>query len=92
MVCSYRFLVSGTVQGVGFRRACMEEALALGLNGWARNREDGCVEGQVDGEETQRLEKFRAFLWRGPAVATVDHLEWEPSKPSGESGFRILHS
>lgn len=87
---SYRFLVSGRVQGVGFRFACMEKAVALGLSGWTRNRADGCVEGQVDGDEMRLLEKFRVFLQEGPPIASVDRLEWEPSSPSGELTFRIL--
>lgn len=90
MARSYRFMVTGGVQGVGFRHACMEKALALGLRGWVRNREDGCVEGQVEGSETLSIDQFRRFLEQGPVAATVHQLKWDPCDPSGESGFRIL--
>lgn len=90
MAGSYRFVVAGRVQGVGFRHASVEKALSMGLRGWIRNREDGCVEGQVDGDAVQPLEGFRQFLERGPIAATVERLEWTSCGSSGESGFRIL--
>lgn len=90
MAGSYRFLVAGRVQGVGFRHASMEKALSMGLRGWIRNREDGCVEGQVDGDAVRFLEGFRRFLERGPVAASVERLEWTACDPSGEPKFRIL--
>ena len=43
-------LVTGTVQGVGFREYMRREAQALGVKGWVRNRRDGSVEALVQGE------------------------------------------
>ena len=46
-----RFVVTGRVQGVGFRWFVKAEARPLGLTGWVRNREDGAVEGEVEGRD-----------------------------------------
>lgn len=89
MSSSYRFVVRGQVQGVGFRYVAVNQAHALGLAGWVRNREDGGVEGIAAGAP-DALEKFRAWLQRGPPAARVEKLEWtaERYEPAG-SGFVI---
>jgi len=46
-----RFVVTGRVQGVGFRWFVKAEAVPLELTGWIRNRSDGAVEGEVEGRE-----------------------------------------
>jgi acylphosphatase len=45
--------VHGRVQGVGYRDACMQKALAMGVRGWVRNRVDGCVEAMLQGSADQ---------------------------------------
>ena len=49
MVTTVSFVVSGRVQGVGFRYHTQNRAIQLGLTGWVRNRADGDVEGIVQG-------------------------------------------
>jgi acylphosphatase len=90
MPASYRFVVTGRVQGVGFRVFAQRCARRLGLPGWVRNRHDGSVEGCVGGDE-DTLQTFRSELERGPAGAQVWALQWEPQAeaPMGE-GFAIL--
>jgi acylphosphatase len=65
-----RFLVSGFVQGVGFRYFTQRVAGRLKLNGYVRNLGDGRVEAYAIGSEKQ-LADFRAELLRGPGAANV---------------------
>jgi acylphosphatase len=71
--------VEGRVQGVGFRYFVQETALALGVNGWVRNRWNGAVEVLAEGDR-KSLEQLAAALQRGPRGAFVSdlRLEWEP--------------
>ena len=69
-----RFLVAGRVQGVCFRAGTREEALRLGLRGYARNLADGRVEVLAAGDEAARDAWARG--WRqGPPLARVEALE-----------------
>ncbi len=71
-----RFLVSGMVQGVGFRWFVARHARVLGLSGYARNLPDGRVEvvAAGDGGALGRLEQL---LRAGPAHARVEEVERE---------------
>lgn len=73
MAC-FRYIVSGTVQGVGFRAYVAREAAVLGLRGWVRNRSEGTVEVEACGTEPQ-LQGLEAVLAHGPRVARVAHVE-----------------
>jgi len=85
---SYRFTVSGLVQGVGYRYSAVAQARRLGLSGWIGNRADGAVEGIASGAQDQ-LERFRAWLQRGPPAARVEGVEWVASAESAGPGFEI---
>jgi acylphosphatase len=63
-------LISGHVQGVGFRYSMAEEAERLGVTGWVRNRRDGTVEAVVEGD-AHALEAILAWARRGPRGARV---------------------
>jgi len=83
------FLVSGDVQGVGFRYFARERALEHGLTGWVRNRWDGRVEGHAQGSGSA-LDLFMADLRRGPVSASIDSVGSSPLPDStGEGSFRI---
>jgi acylphosphatase len=68
------FLISGRVQGVGFRWFVHREAAELGLSGWVQNTEDGEVEVLVKGDE-KTLDALRDRLYRGPRGSRVDRIE-----------------
>jgi acylphosphatase len=68
-----RFIVTGRVQGVGYRWFAVKAARALGLGGYVRNLEDGSVEVVANGDASA-IEKLAAALARGPAAAEVRHL------------------
>lgn len=69
-----RFLVSGEVQGVGFRWFVARHSRRLGLHGHARNLNDGSVEVVVRGEPAS-LSELEALLGVGPAHAQVSGVE-----------------
>lgn len=69
-----RFVVTGRVQGVGFRWFVRAEARPLGITGWIRNREDGAVVGEVEGRE-DALDALEAVLEVGPPSAIVTNVE-----------------
>ncbi len=71
-----RLVISGRVQGVGYRASFYDMALNLGLSGWVRNRRDGTVEACVDGEAAA-LEAIITWAKRGPPAAQVSHVSIE---------------
>jgi len=88
MVRATRYVVTGRVQGVGFRVFTADAALAEGLSGWVRNRPDGCVEVHAEGE-AEALRRFEWRLWQGPPHGRVDDVASEDVVPAGATGFRI---
>lgn len=81
-------LVSGRVQGVGFRASTKRRATELGLNGWVRNLDDGRVEFVAQGAE-QAVDALVEWAHRGPSSASVDRVEVEqqPASDANEPGF-----
>ena len=77
---SYRFVVTGRVQGVGFRAATRRKAQSLGLSGWVRNRNDGAVEGVVTGKDAAAIETFHQWLIQGPPVSRVERVDWRTDR------------
>lgn len=66
-----RYVVTGRVQGVGFRWFVEREAVQVGVTGWVRNREDSSVEVMATGTREQHATMRRA-LQQGPRAARVD--------------------
>jgi acylphosphatase len=84
-----RYIVSGRVQGVGFRWFVDHEARQLGLSGWVRNNIDGSVEVLAIGSPQQHA-ALRDKLQRGPRAARVDEVKELPADPvPGLNTFRI---
>lgn len=89
MLVARRFLISGRVQGVGFRFFVEARAAIEGVHGWVRNLADGRVETLVEGEQAS-VDRIEAALWRGPSGAVVDEVVSEAAAPSGRAtGFSI---
>ena len=88
---SVRMLISGRVQGVGFRYYTLGVARRLGLVGWVKNLPSGEVEVRVKGADST-LEALRRQLRQGPPGSRVDALEEsELAAPSGWTDFRIVY-
>ncbi|MBN1896892.1 MAG: acylphosphatase [Candidatus Aenigmarchaeota archaeon] len=81
MQVRFHLLISGSVQGVGFRSAVHDMARELNVNGWVRNREDGKVEAVFEGSRFSVLE-IVDFCRKGPACAEVDDIEVKEEKCS----------
>ena len=76
-------LISGKVQGVGFRNFTQRNAKQLGINGYAKNLANGKVEVVAEGDKAQ-LDALVALLRRGPRYARVDSLEIDERPFTGE--------
>jgi len=68
-----RYVVSGRVQGVGFRWFVEREAATLEITGWVRNRDDGSVEVMATGTD-EKLSALHRRLREGPRAARVDEV------------------
>ncbi|MFH1743961.1 MAG: acylphosphatase [bacterium] len=84
-------IVSGRVQGVGFRYYTYDEAVRIGVVGCVRNLYDGGVEVIAEGTRPQ-LDALIASVRQGPAFARVVEVResWESAKGQFRE-FRITH-
>jgi acylphosphatase len=84
-----RYIISGRVQGVGFRFFAETAAAREGLHGWAANRPDGRVEIAAAGD-VDALARFERKIRHGPPGARVDDVDVEDTVPDGrDTGFRV---
>jgi acylphosphatase len=84
-----RFVITGRVQGVGFRWFVHDAAKREGVGGWVRNLPDGRVEAEIEGE-IAAVDRVDAALRRGPASSRVDHVDVDEQAPQGRTtGFSI---
>ena len=88
-VVRVRVVVSGRVQGVFFRDSCREQARALGVGGWVRNRADGTVEGELEGPGAA-VDRLVAWCRAGPPRARVDAVDVSSVEAVGDARFRVL--
>lgn len=88
MITARRLLISGRVQGVGFRLFAEDQARAENLSGYARNLPDGRVEAVAEGEEESVL-RFERAMHRGPRSAWVERVDAETIPPERRTGFSI---
>lgn len=85
-----RVLVSGRVQGVGFRYHTAERAAALEVTGWVRNMRSGSVELEVQGDASS-VEALVQWLEDGPSHARVESVETTTiDVVAGERQFRVV--
>jgi acylphosphatase len=87
-MAAYRYLVTGRVQGVGYRYFVLREAERLGLAGFTRNLPDGSVEVVAEGTD-EVLGQLEARLRAGPSFASVAGVDRAPIPDRGGAGFHI---
>ena len=89
MAVRAHLVVRGRVQGVWYRGSMEDEAERLGVAGWVRNRPDGSVEAEVEGEPGA-VEALIAWARRGPPAARVTDVEVRWVDPHGERGRFVV--
>ena len=80
--------VEGRVQGVWFRDSTWQQAIRLGVSGWARNLPDGRVEAVYEGPR-DAVEALLAWTRLGPERALVTAVAIYDETPKGERGFSV---
>ena len=89
MLTSRRFVISGRVQGVGFRYFVQSAAVRESVVGWVRNLDDGSVETAAAGEP-DAMERFERAIRQGPPASRVDHVTVDDGYPmTGQNSFHI---
>ncbi|HEX4915996.1 MAG TPA: acylphosphatase [Vicinamibacterales bacterium] len=84
-----RFVISGRVQGVGFRYFAQDAARREGLHGYVRNNPDGTVEAVAEGE-SESLERFERAIRRGPSRSRVEQVMVDDVEPApSATGFEV---
>jgi len=85
---AYHIIVTGRVQGVGFRYYTKLKADELSLRGWVQNLPDGSVEIIVQGDP-ENINAFIEWCHSGPSSSNVNKLDYRESKLEAFSDFRI---
>ena len=83
-----RLRIEGRVQGVGYRMFVETNAIALGLDGWVRNRRDGGVEAVVSGAGAS-VDELITRCRSGPPASRVDRVEVLPEDENVSPGFAV---
>lgn len=85
---SIQIIVHGRVQNVGFRYYTRKTAHDLAIEGFVRNRSDGSVYIEAEGEEIA-ISQFLAWCHEGPAWARVDTVDVQEQPLQNFQGFSV---
>jgi acylphosphatase len=85
-VTAARLVITGRVQGVGFRAWTRREARRRGLRGWVRNRSDGSVEALLIGDAAS-VDSLAEACRHGPITARVDGVLRTSADDDGSTDF-----
>ena len=89
MLIARKFLISGEVQGVGFRYFAQRSSARHQVRGYVRNLDDGRVEVHAEGTD-KAVDEFKLDLAAGPNHSRVDEVEEIVVEPTRRySSFRI---
>jgi len=86
---AYEIIVSGVVQGVGFRYFTRQAAQRIGIFGTVINLSSGQVKITAEGTEKQLMD-FIDWCHAGPDTATVESLDYKEGRVEGYDAFKII--
>jgi len=81
-------IVTGDVQGVGYRYTMRMVADEAGVSGWVRNRRDGSVEAEVEGTDEQ-VDEVLAWMAEGPPGSRPSTAAVDDIPRAGGQGFKV---
>ncbi|ACM92567.1 acylphosphatase [Nautilia profundicola AmH] len=87
----YRFIISGKVQGVWYRKFVSENAKKAGFKGYVRNLPDTRVEAVAEIENDERLKEFIEILKKGSPYSEVKDIEIEQIEDIKFNDFEIRY-
>ena len=90
MATAVDLLITGRVQGVGFRYHAAAEALRLEVVGWVRNEPDGRVAVHAEGPD-EAVEELVRWCRSGPPSAKVEQVDVRESAATGAASFEVRH-
>ena len=90
-VTAYKILVSGTVQGVGFRPTIYQMAIKRSLRGYVRNIGYG-VEIWIEGRVADCIDFLKSLKAEKPRNARIRRIKIERNRPRGYEKFQIVQS
>ncbi len=88
---TYRFTVSGKVQGVWYRKFVSENAKKAGFKGYVKNLPEGNVEAVANINSDRELEKFIEILKKGSPYSKVEKIDYETTASEYFETFEIRH-
>jgi acylphosphatase len=88
-ITTIHLIISGRVQGVGYRNWMAKTAQSMGLTGWVRNLPDGRVEAVASGE-AEDIERLITQCHKGPLMAKVTDIQSVPHEMLEKSSFDII--
>lgn len=89
-MATFEFIVSGIVQGVGYRYYTLRMAERLGIRGWVRNLPNGEVQ-VVASADDGALEQFEQLLLEGPRMSRVTGVQRLPAPDEEHHGFSVRY-
>jgi len=87
---TYRFIISGRVQGVWYRDTIKKKAEALDITGYAKNLPDGTVEVVANLTENQ-IDEFCKMLEKGSFLSKVENIETGEIMPAYFETFEVRY-
>lgn len=81
-------VITGVVQGVGFRWSALMEAERLGIAGWVSNEYDGSVHAHLEGSD-EAVAAMVQWCRKGPRSAVVEHVQVRGGDVTGRRSFDV---